>query len=200
MDKLDRRVVRTHELLGNALMELIVEKGYEAITIKDVTERADVAYVTFFRHYRDLDELLIQRLEAGIAALIAGIESAMQNTPGMTLFGEVEGRFIFEHVQQNASLYRILLNSRGAAHIRKQVKNTIAQKILNECPPMQTNSAGLPPELVADHLASAQLSLIDWWLDHDMPYSVERMAQIYDQLVATATMQAAGFGYEGVPA
>src|SRR5687768_7190119 len=73
VEKVDRRIQRTQELLSTALLELILERGYEAVTIKDVTERANVAYVTFFRHYRDLDELLVQRLTAGIAELMEHI-------------------------------------------------------------------------------------------------------------------------------
>jgi AcrR family transcriptional regulator len=191
MQKLDRRVARTHELLGNALIELIVERGYEEITIKDVTERADVAYVTFFRHYRDLDELLAQRLQAGIEALMAGINEAMERSSGY-VFGEEEGLIIFEHVRDNAPLYRILLNSRAAFLVRKRVQQAIAHMILTECPPMHENTAGFPPELIAHHLAAAQISLIEWWLDNDMPYSIERMAHIYDRLVSAATVNAAG--------
>ena len=63
MEKIDRRVRRTYKLLGDALISLILEKGYEDITIKDITERADVAYVTFFRHYKTIDDLLQQRLD-----------------------------------------------------------------------------------------------------------------------------------------
>ncbi len=47
-DNIDRRVKRSQRLLGEALMSLILEKGYEAVTIRDITQRADVAYVTFF--------------------------------------------------------------------------------------------------------------------------------------------------------
>jgi AcrR family transcriptional regulator len=191
MQKLDRRVARTHELLGNALIELIIERGYEEITIKDVTERADVAYVTFFRHYRDLDELLTQRLQAGIEALMAGINEAMERSSGY-VFGEEEGLMIFEYVRANAPLFRIVLNSRAAFLVRKRVQQAIAHMILAQCPPMQDNTAGFPPELIAHHLAAAQISLIEWWLDNDMPYTVEYMAHIYDRLVSAATINAAG--------
>ena len=50
MDTQDRRVRRTQNLLAKALIALTLEKGYEAVTIRDITQRADVAYATFFRH------------------------------------------------------------------------------------------------------------------------------------------------------
>jgi AcrR family transcriptional regulator len=189
MEKIDRRIARTHELLGNALISLIIERGYEAITIKDVTERADVAYVTFFRHYRDLDELLVQRLEASIDALMVKIDAAYQRAPGQ-MFGAEQGRMIFAHVQENASLYRILLNSRGATHVRKRVQKAMAGTILAECPPLLNNPAGLPPEMVANHIAASELAMIEWWLDQDMPYSIDEMARCFDQLITRASMVA----------
>ena len=66
MGKIDPRVKRTYRLLGDALVELILEKPYEQITIKEITERAEVAYITFFRHYDSIDELLMQVLGKGM--------------------------------------------------------------------------------------------------------------------------------------
>src|SRR5437879_11312519 len=53
MDLQDRRVKRTQKALARALIELTLEKGYEAITIRDITDKAEVGYATFFRHYHD---------------------------------------------------------------------------------------------------------------------------------------------------
>jgi AcrR family transcriptional regulator len=38
----DRRIRRTQHLLAQALIALTLEKGYEAVTIRDLTERADI--------------------------------------------------------------------------------------------------------------------------------------------------------------
>src|SRR5437762_14310178 len=70
MEVRDRRVRRTQHLLARALIALTLEKGYEAVTIRDITERADLGYATFFRHYHDEDELLEAFLEVVMAELI----------------------------------------------------------------------------------------------------------------------------------
>jgi AcrR family transcriptional regulator len=56
--KLDPRVKRTRELLQRALMELMAEKGFEAITVRDIAERATINRVTFYAHFQDKYELL----------------------------------------------------------------------------------------------------------------------------------------------
>ena len=57
--KVDPRVRRTRRMLREALVSLILEKDYASISIKEVTERAEVAYITFYRHFESLDQLLM---------------------------------------------------------------------------------------------------------------------------------------------
>ena len=58
MESQDRRIKRTQQLLAKALIALTLKKGYEAVTIRDITEHADIGYATFFRHYSSKDALL----------------------------------------------------------------------------------------------------------------------------------------------
>src|ERR1043165_5952074 len=56
----DLRVRRTRKLLQQAFIELTVEKGFAALTVRDITERAMVNRSTFYRHYLDKYDLLEQ--------------------------------------------------------------------------------------------------------------------------------------------
>ena len=58
-EKTDRRIQRTRELLRKALMELIDEKGYDAVTIQDITERANLGRTTFYLHYQSKEDLFL---------------------------------------------------------------------------------------------------------------------------------------------
>lgn len=191
MDRLDRRVQRSQELLGDALVALIMERGYERITIKDVTERANVAYVTFFRHYRDLDELLAQRVEAAIADLIAAMESAAPNAwdHNDPQHNYADGLLIFQHAQANAAFYRILNSSQGAFKVRRRVTDQIAQLLITRCEDLFLTQGSVPPEIAANHIAASLLALIDWWLENDMPYPAGEMAAIYERLIVAPVFQ-----------
>ena len=103
----DRRVRRTQRLLSDALLALIVEKGIDAITIKDITDRADVAYMTFFRHYKDKDALLLQRLDEELATLRTGAGAAAQ---AMEADGaeRAKGQLIFQYAQKNEARMEIV--------------------------------------------------------------------------------------------
>jgi AcrR family transcriptional regulator len=183
MEKVDRRVRKTQQQLGNALVALILEKGYDGITIKHITDRADVAHATFYRHYRDKDELLARKLED----VVNEIEGFTQE-PGLQ---DAEGYLIFKHAQENSALYRILLSSPGTTHVRKRIIETIAQRTLQDCEPLHAVRHGLiPPEVAAYHIAGSLLLLIEWWLDHNMPYPAHHMAKMYKELITGATFNA----------
>src|SRR6516164_5384579 len=55
---MDRRIQRTHQVLHQALISLIVEKGYEVITVQDIIDRANVGRSTFYTHYVGKQDLL----------------------------------------------------------------------------------------------------------------------------------------------
>src|SRR5512147_2280747 len=59
-NKIDRRIQRTRQSLRTALLALIKEKGYDAISIEDITERANVGRATFYLHYKDKEDLLLE--------------------------------------------------------------------------------------------------------------------------------------------
>lgn len=188
-EKVDRRIRRTQRLLGEALLSLILEKGYDAITIKDITERADVAYVTFFRNFKQKDDLLLQRMEEDLSLLRNRIEGAAREVQQL---GEEkqEGLLIFEHVGERAALYKALLSSQGALQARKRIQDLIATIFLRNCKPLE-ESRLIPAEVSANHIAASLVALVEWWLEHRLSYSSEVMADIYNQLIITATLDAA---------
>ena len=188
MAKIDPRVKRTRRLLGDALVSLVLEKAYEQITIKDITDRAEVAYITFFRHYDSIDELLMQVLGDGMAALRVEIEKLAAQSAAYPL--NAEGSLIFNHVAQNSDLFQILLESSGAAPIRRRVQADIAQLFLQTCDLLHREDCLIPDVVAANHIAASLLALIEYWLAEGRPYSVEQMGKIYGQMINGATVMA----------
>jgi AcrR family transcriptional regulator len=180
MEKTDRRVRKTQQALSDALVALILEKGYDAITIKEITDRADVAHATFYRHYRDKDELLRRKLEE-----VVGEIEALTREP---MLQDAEGYLIFKHAQENSTLYRILLGSQGTLQVRKWLKERIAANTLRTCKPLFQSNSLIPPEVAAHHIGGSLLLLIEWWLDQEMPLQPHQMAKIFERLIADATL------------
>lgn len=182
---MDRRIQRTHRLLGDALVTLILEKGYDAVTIKDITERADVAYVTFFRHYKEKDDLLFEQLEHIIQELEDVFHGDGVDFEQLETQAYEEGIVIFEMVKANNQLYRILLTEGGTLGVVKRVRDKIAEEARETFDTDAADYRGIVPlDLLAQNLAASLLNLIEWWLVTDsMQTSIEKMAVMYRDLV-----------------
>lgn len=175
-DKVDRRIQRTHQLLGDALIALAAEKGYDNVTIRDITERANVAYITFFRHYEDKHALLLQQLQRIVAELEAIAHQTASDHEDVQAYHETEGLYIFRHVQQHQAFYRLLAYGSARKHIQ-QALGALIQVHFEE------HDTTIPQDIAANHCAVSLIGLIEWWLEHEMTYTPERMAQIYYQII-----------------
>jgi AcrR family transcriptional regulator len=180
--KLDRRVRRTRRLLADALLTLVTERPYEMISVQDITDEADLNRATFYLHYGSKDELMVAALEARFDALVAEIEVDSAEKPIWEDTAPVQRTF--EHVAEHAALYKVLLSERGMGYIVNRIISYIAgyseTHLLASLPPDQPSQ--MPPTLIAQHIAGSLFALLAWWIQNDMPYSAETMAQFSQQL------------------
>ena len=180
--KLDPRVVRTRQLLREALVALILERGYDAISIQDITDRAGLRRATFYLHYRDKDELLLGLLRDTLDELMQ--QMAQQAPPSYTAETQrAEDELIFRHVQAHANLYRAILSGQGAAEITRGIRDFVAGRIREHCArSYAAPDLTMPLEVVANYLAAVKLNMVIWWLDRGLPYPPEQMAAMCARL------------------
>ena len=178
-ETLDRRVSRTRRRLADALVRLSLERGFEALTVRDLTERADIGYATFFRHYPDKETLLRVTLEDAIAHLVQTV-SPLSSQPAQML------EALFDALGQNPDLYRVLLRT---SHVNKLLERAFevgARVFLAQLATRDHRVPGdVPAPLVARHVVGAIVNLIAWWLEQPEPPSASRMAGFVNALVMT---------------
>lgn len=184
MDIHDRRVKRTQKALARALIGLTLEKGYETITIRDITDCAEVGYATFFRHYHDKDALLKDVLDVVLDELTALLQTPMHDTHHATT-----GTLVFRYVQEHSEVVHVLLSSRGSTELLQRIIAAGTQSVFSQNAPLA--GGFVPAEVAANHLVTATMSLIQWWLEHRMPYPPEQMGLIYQELIARPTHEVA---------
>src|SRR5215470_1426170 len=154
-ERIDPRVRRTRRLFRDALVSLILEKDYASISIKEITDRAEVAYITFYRHVESLDQLLMEVLDEGLAELMKHIENLATQSDTSAL--ETEGRLIFEYIKQNADLFRIMFKSQSVTHVRKKVVRNIAAIFQKSCLPLARASNQITVAITSNHIATSLL-------------------------------------------
>lgn len=171
----DRRIQRTRQLLQNALSELILEKGYEKVTVQDVIDRANVGRSTFYAHFESLDQLLLsgfEPLRVQFEDFLSGAEFDHESPWALSLT-------MFQQVQKQKGGYITL------THVQKFLYGYLLDHLKMSLPKRNKN---IPPELLAHYVASSFIALMTWWIDSHYPLPAEKMSEIFRQLVEPGTM------------
>jgi AcrR family transcriptional regulator len=193
--KLDPRVVRTRQQLREALVSLIEEKGFDALTVQDVTERAKLNRATFYLHYHDKQDLLVKSLRDAIDELVADI-GASTDEQGQLINDESPRpiKAVFEHVAQHAHFYRVMLSAEGVPAFSAGVRDYMAEVTLRWLAALQPHAhqSRVPLEIVANSLSWSLLGVLIWWLEHDMPHSPDYMAEQFRLLITLDLRQVLG--------
>ena len=191
-EKLDRRKRRTRALLAEALIQLIMERGFENISITDIAETADLNRATFYLHYKNKEELLIKMLEARFDQLVVKINEL--NGAGIFSWQTYAAeKIVFEHVAEHADMYKVLLGPNAVGYVINRVIKYIAIVVESEIRQEFTDEMVLAPiPIVAQHVAGALFAQICWWLEHDMPYTADHMARLTHEMCRVGTTKLLG--------
>lgn len=184
IDKNDRRSRRTRQALGDALVELMMEKGYEAISVKDIIGHANVGRSTFYSHYADKEELFVSQLDRLVELLSQHVPQ--DNSDGGNPFFPSLGLFI--HIREQWKLYRILAWGSGVDLLTRHLQKSLSEKI-DERLSAGGQSYEVPLPVMANFLSGSFLSLVTWWLDNKMTYTPERMDEMFRQLALPGIVQ-----------
>ena len=178
--KIDPRTRRTRDRLGDALVELVQEKAFDAITVQEVLDRAGVGRSTFYAHYRDKDDLFLSDLDEFLDAM-----ANLLSHRGDASDRVAPVREFFAHVADARRLHSALVASGrihdflelGQGHFARAIERRLA-----ELPRSRGLAAGERTAL-AQALAGALLSLLTWWLERSMPESPARMDDLFHLMV-----------------
>src|SRR6516165_6206151 len=178
VEQTDLRVRRTHKLLWEALMAELSERSIEEITVSDICERAMVDRTTFYKHYEDKYALL----EQGIRQMYDDLLAEEEHLPPSAYSVEHPPPYftrLFEHAAHHQQFYTLMVCGEGIGHFQKLLREYIAEVVstkVGELPQANQHFA-VPLDMHAHFVSGATLSLLAWWLEHDMPFSPHQMAQ-----------------------
>jgi AcrR family transcriptional regulator len=175
---IDRRVVRTRGLLQNALVSLILKKGYQAVTVEDVCAEANVGRSTFYAHYKGKEDLH----RSGMAQLRRQLLERQRTAAGSSRSAHEGLNFslpVLEHARDHIDHYRAMVGHGGDAgvigHIRKIVADLVRDEIASTKPSRET----VPRELLVQYLVGAYMAVLTWWLDDGAKLPPEQIDAIF---------------------
>jgi AcrR family transcriptional regulator len=181
-EKVDRRVRRTRKLLRSALISMILEKGYERVTVQDIIDRADVGRSTFYAHFRDKEDLLV----FGLEELRTAFQPEHQPADGSTAKTRAASPTlaVFEHFARHREVWNAMAGKRGAEvfirYLHRFLSELLRAQLAARAPKEETQ---VPLDAVVEFAVNALVGLgVRWWLEHDLPYSPQEMDQLYRRL------------------
>jgi AcrR family transcriptional regulator len=184
VEKVDRRVRRTKDLLRGALLSLIKEKGYERITVQEIIDRADVGRSTFYAHFRDKEDLLVYGLEELREPFTSatGGNSRRQGTdasPSLT---------VFEHFATYHDVWKAMAGRRGAEVFVRDLHEFLTELVRDQFRARAPHGpTQVPVDALVEFAVSTLLGLgMRWWQLGEAPYSARDVDQIYRRLTEPA--------------
>lgn len=180
-EKYDRRSERTRQALSEALIALMLEKTYDAITVQDIIDRANIGRSTFYSHYIDKDDLLTSQFER------IGKELQITSKRDYALLPIME---FFQHAQENHRLFKSLIWGSGSDFIVRAMHNHMDvhfENMLQEKLGSLTNPVLV--KMVAHQITGTMMTLLHWWLDQKMPFSPQEMDTYFHDLVVPGVEQ-----------
>lgn len=193
-DAEDLRVRRSRKMLQAALIELTVEKGFAAVTVRDITERAMVNRSTFYRHYLDKYDLLDQYMDE-VYELI-NVPEELPRPAGQPAPELPRGMInMLRHIHSLADFYRVMLGAEGDARFIQRFRQNVEKRFRYLLSTVEPDPNAPPLELRLSFISCADIGAILWWLEKEPQRSPEEVALLISPLVrASAGMPPLRFG------
>jgi hypothetical protein len=159
----DRRVGKTRKALKEALTDLILEKGYEAVTVQDIIDRADVGRSTFYAHFIDKDDLLM--------AIFADLEVPGPDTTSWKADDPAFGWTLelFRHFGAGKRLFKAVASSQSGALAQRETSQWLEKlahaelsrlKIARKLDPFKLDT-------VVRFLVGTFIGFMNWWMSEE---------------------------------
>ena len=177
-NKTDRRILRTRDTLGDALMELMQEKIFEEITVQQVLDRAGVGRSTFYTHYRDKEDLFLSDVEDFCESL-----PNILLRPGVSPLRVAPVEEFFGHVATARHVYEAFAASGKVQDVFEIVHGTLARSIQKRLQSAGVQMEGPLLAAYAHGLSGTLTSMLEWWIHHGMMPAPKQMDEMFHRIV-----------------
>lgn len=175
----DLRVVRTQSWLREALIKLIDQVGFDAVTVQSLTREAGINRATFYQHYRDKYDLLEKSMTDMLTSLQAEVKVSDMKKVQLDIHS-LEALFlrVLTIISRHQIYFKVMLGDKGLPSFQSQLTRLIKANLYEvigqhfSFNPQQQ----IMQDIAITYVATANVGLLTQWLTGVMPYSAEFMA------------------------
>jgi len=179
----DRRARRTQDAIIAAAVSLILEKGADALTIRDITERADYNRGTFYLHFPGKPELLQFLLEDFLQGLGQAYASPYANLTEVDMTGLLPSTMpVFEYIENHQDQFKALMTMHGdmALRINNVFRDYLTQDFILVT---EDSEQVINYDIMLSYLVSATVGVIMHWAEVGFKYSAHYMGEQLTALI-----------------
>lgn len=174
INKIDRRILKSQKAIQSTFLSMLIKDGFDEITVKKITEQADISRKTFYLHYLDKYDLLDTIVNKKLEELEEICEQKKEK-------GFIEGTVIwFNYFDENKDFFSALFSSKSTVSFRKQLldfmMNQLSKKINNIDPDKD-------PEILIRFLSMAVLGILESFILNELNSSTEEIAKQVGELL-----------------
>jgi AcrR family transcriptional regulator len=187
----DLRIIKTRRLIRDAFVKLLDRKGFNKITINNIADMAMINRSTFYLHYSDKYDLLQQTMEEAMQNILQLVAPEAHIIDGKLEYDSFVKNIssILNTIETDALLYKIILNDKEMSGISKKFEQALIEK-LDLCFP---GHILISRDLFLELLTSLYMSAIRWWLNNDMKYSSDFIAEQLVKMLVAGPSKTIGF-------
>lgn len=173
-NKVDRRIIKSQKVIQSTFLTMLIEDGFDKITVKNITEKADISRKTFYLHYVDKYDLLDTIVNRQLEELERICEQKKEK-------GFIEGMVIwFNYFEQHKTFFAALFESESTVSFRKRLldfmKNQLSKKIIHISPEKDA-------EILLRFLSMAVLGIVESFVLNQLNAGMEQTAKLVGELV-----------------
>ncbi|AQU80663.1 MULTISPECIES: TetR/AcrR family transcriptional regulator [Planococcus] len=170
----DRRILRTQKKLKTALLHLLQEKELQQLTITEVAKRADCNRVTFYSHYKDLNDLLAAIVTDHLENLASDFRKSFQNLKRFSSTDVQRHLPIFEYIYQHQFIFQLIIRGEVLPGSQNQFCETLVQISATELQLEETSDLEIPT--LNYFMTYGSLGFFFYWIQQDFKDSPKTMA------------------------
>jgi AcrR family transcriptional regulator len=185
-NRAERRKQQTRTAIKQAAFDLLGEVGYQKLSIRAITERADIGYGTFYGHFSDKDDVVWEVVKEWSDAMMQQVWQRVAHEPHPRR-EYLSWVYTFEHLAATREGFVEMFGPGGSARLLQRYQDYVVTiHHSNLAQNHYSSGLNLPLEFLAQFMAGALVRLMQWWAQGNALYTAEEMAQLLFRAVYRA--------------
>ncbi|MBP1044957.1 TetR/AcrR family transcriptional regulator [Enterococcus sp. BWM-S5] len=200
MKKKDLRVMRTHKMIIEAFFHLVEEKGFEAITIQEIADRAMINRATFYAHFKDKQDLYDQIFDFAVQAFTSALDTDKTIQGNRIEVKKIELLLttIYNNIHKNKNFFLTIMDGSSNETLRRKLADILYEKYADTLAHLRIteNDIEVPVDFIIEYMTSIFIGTLHWWITSDTDMTPNHLARLVIKLVGNGHLTILGIEIE----